>query len=767
MEKRVTKRILSFLTALVMAFSMRLTAFAANTPVDSKNGGQGSIEITLPSDKVAGSEYTYSVYKVFDATSAGEEGNTAIAYTVMESKKDTALPTGFVTDAAGNVYHGTKGDDGTITESTATELTADEIAAIKTYVGSDKPVVTAKATALADDTDTITISGLEYGYYYITTITGSLVTVNSTNPEAKVNDKNSAPTITKVISAVETGSKDKETDATNAIAQSGSVVTYTSTVTVGKGAVGYVFKDKMDDTLKLITAVGDGATEEEKTRAKNYPISVKLQKKGETTQTDVPATSGEATNWTLDTTAVADKDENTHDGYTFKITFDDAYTATLSEGDQLIITYSAVVASVDLREKAPAHNRATISYGNESQYTSTEQSTSVYNAEISAKKTDGSGNALPGAGFVLKNSEGKYYKLTSTTTTPVDPQPSEESTPADILLVFDQTNSLSTAMGSGTRLSALKNAATTFVNGLTTNDKSKIALMTFVEYYDQQTGRAPVTTKMRWSSLTDSTKNSLVSTINGLSVKSSTYGYATSYVYPLQQAASMLDSGSNSRKYVIFFSDGDADADQMEDQDNYTYTITGINTAAGALKAKATVFAIASGGFNSMTKINAVASSGTAYTADSAEALVTAFNSALGTIKSQTGGSGSSTTTDTDSYVVTWVDSISDADVHTSDADGNVAAFKGLADGTYSLVESVVPAGYNAIGDTSVTINAASAEGALADKTNLVKNVDIVNQAGSVLPSTGGMGTTLFYLLGAVLVIGAGVVLVTRRRLSR
>lgn len=290
--------------------------------------------------------------------------------------------------------------------------------------------------------------------------------------------------------------------------------------------------------------------------------------------------------------------------------------------------------------------------------------------------------------------------------------------------------------------------------------------MTFVEYYDQQTGRAPVTTKMGWSSLTDSTKNSLVSTINGLSVKSSTYGYATSYVYPLQQAASMLDSGSNSKKYVIFFSDGDADADQMADQDNYTYTITGINTAAGALKAKATVFAIASGGFNSMTKINAVASSGTAYTADSADALVTAFNSALGTIKSETSGGSSSSETTEGSYVVTWVDSISDADVHTSDASGNVAAFKGLADGTYSLVESVVPAGYNAIGDTSVTINDASKTDALKDG-NLKQSVTIKNQAGSVLPSTGGMGTTLFYLLGAVLVIGAGVVLVTRRRLSR
>ena len=40
------------------------------------------------------------------------------------------------------------------------------------------------------------------------------------------------------------------------------------------------------------------------------------------------------------------------------------------------------------------------------------------------------------------------------------------------------------------------------------------------------------------------------------------------------------------------------------------------------------------------------------------------------------------------------------------------------------------------------------------------------NVKGTELPSTGGMGTTLFYIIGAVLVLGAGVVLVTRRRMN-
>ena len=42
----------------------------------------------------------------------------------------------------------------------------------------------------------------------------------------------------------------------------------------------------------------------------------------------------------------------------------------------------------------------------------------------------------------------------------------------------------------------------------------------------------------------------------------------------------------------------------------------------------------------------------------------------------------------------------------------------------------------------------------------------IVNTKGVELPSTGGMGTTLFYIIGAILVLGAGILLVTRRRMS-
>lgn len=52
------------------------------------------------------------------------------------------------------------------------------------------------------------------------------------------------------------------------------------------------------------------------------------------------------------------------------------------------------------------------------------------------------------------------------------------------------------------------------------------------------------------------------------------------------------------------------------------------------------------------------------------------------------------------------------------------------------------------------------------DKTTTVpvSQVDVENKSGSLLPSTGGMGTTMIYLVGAVLVLGSGIVLASKRR---
>ena len=121
---------------------------------------------------------------------------------------------------------------------------------------------------------------------------------------------------------------------------------------------------------------------------------------------------------------------------------------------------------------------------------------------------------------------------------------------------------------------------------------------------------------------------------------------------------------------------------------------------------------------------------------------------------------------DTDKKV-DWVADKSQADVKATDVNGE-ASFDGLADGTYYLVETKAPAGYNQLDKpVKVEVHVGENAGAVTSDTQLTVTTTVKNQAGTLLPSTGGMGTTIFYVLGAVLVVGAGVLLVTKKRMSQ
>lgn len=133
----------------------------------------------------------------------------------------------------------------------------------------------------------------------------------------------------------------------------------------------------------------------------------------------------------------------------------------------------------------------------------------------------------------------------------------------------------------------------------------------------------------------------------------------------------------------------------------------------------------------------------------------------------------------------------------------NIFTFDGLNEGWYKLVESVTPAGYNTMSDIYFTITAAHGED--SDGTAYIKTLtltqtdeggdttgitnshtfnvettivnsttyytgeittNIINYSGSSLPTTGGIGTTIFYMVGGILVVGAAVLLITRSRMK-
>ncbi|MCQ9216297.1 SpaH/EbpB family LPXTG-anchored major pilin [Streptococcus gallolyticus] len=163
------KKILTpFLTLLALVFVCG--AVSAQT-VDSGAGGSATITINNASQG-----QTYTVYKLFDAT---VDGNGAISYKLPSGK--TSLGDGstwFEVDAKGNV-----------TAKENADVSSD---AFKTWAAS---FGTQAATAVAAD-NTVTFTNLAYGYYYVQSSLGATITVDSTNPDATIKDKNTtAPNI--------------------------------------------------------------------------------------------------------------------------------------------------------------------------------------------------------------------------------------------------------------------------------------------------------------------------------------------------------------------------------------------------------------------------------------------------------------------------------------------------------------------------------------------------------------------------------------------
>lgn len=143
---------------------------------------------------------------------------------------------------------------------------------------------------------------------------------------------------------------------------------------------------------------------------------------------------------------------------------------------------------------------------------------------------------------------------------------------------------------------------------------------------------------------------------------------------------------------------------------------------------------------------------------------------------------------DENGKVTGWAETEENGSVLTSDENGLFKVI-GLDAGTYGLKETKAPTGYNLLANEisleviATTINnqawAGSADAALTalqikigektengDMETGIVNATVENNAGATLPSTGGIGTTIFYVLGSVLVIAAAILLITRKRMS-
>ena len=113
-----------------------------------------------------------------------------------------------------------------------------------------------------------------------------------------------------------------------------------------------------------------------------------------------------------------------------------------------------------------------------------------------------------------------------------------------------------------------------------------------------------------------------------------------------------------------------------------------------------------------------------------------------------------------------------------SGEDGKIK-LEGLKPGTYTITETKAPTGYNLDNtphtikldwdetEKKIKLNTTDSDStATFDGTTATAKITIDNKGGATLPSTGGIGTTIFYIIGAILVLGGGILLISRRRMN-
>lgn len=375
---KLIKKIAAMLFAFAMVFSMGSNVKAAGT-------GKITISPANPNEE-------YKIYKILKLESY-DETRKLYSYTKTGDQWDH-----FIDSAVIDGYL-TINTDGYVTFSTTKNSPEDvrEFARkALAYATTNNITATSTKTTGAND-DSATINGLDLGYYLVGSTVGALCSLDTTNPEVTVRDKNEAPTVEKKIA------KDGHTEnlVPNNSANIGEQVVYQTTINVKPGAKNYVLHDTMDSHLDF-----DGIIQAHLSDGTNLTIGDYVVQKG-------PA-----------------------DKCTFDISFTDVfynnYRSKIDDGTitKIIFQYSATVKD-DAVVKQEMKNTTHLTYGDNN--TTTEDSETITKTfGIPVFKYTGNNEALAGAKFILstdpdceestaikftRNSEDKYrYDKTGTAT---------------------------------------------------------------------------------------------------------------------------------------------------------------------------------------------------------------------------------------------------------------------------------------------------------------------------------------------------------------
>ena len=365
---KLIKKIAAMLFAFAMVFSMGSNVKAAGT-------GKITISPANPNEE-------YKIYKILKLESY-DETKKLYSYTKTGDQWDD-----FIDSAVTDGYL-TINTDGYVTFSTTKNSPEDvrEFARkALAYATTNNITATSTKTTEAND-DSATIDGLDLGYYLVGSSMGALCSLDTTNPEVTVRDKNEAPTVEKKIA------KDGYTDnlVPNNSANIGEQVVYQTTINVKPGAKNYVLHDTMDSHLDY-----DGI------------LQVHLSDGTNLTNGDFVEQKGPADKCTFD--------------ISFTDVFYNKYRSKIDDGTitKIIFQYSATVKD-DAVVKDEMKNTTHLTYGDNN--TTTEDSETITKTfGIPVFKYTKNDQALAGAEFMLSTDpnctdESKTLKFTLNTDT--------------------------------------------------------------------------------------------------------------------------------------------------------------------------------------------------------------------------------------------------------------------------------------------------------------------------------------------------------------
>lgn len=341
--KKTFKKLFAALLAAALVLAMAVPAFAV-----TNTGTNGSITI----DNAVSGE-TYTIYRMFTLDSYDAASKT-YSYTV-ESAWENFFKTG-----VGKDYITLTNGHPTWTEG------ADAAAFAKAALAWAKTNNIGHTDQTSATSTNVTFSNLKLGYYLVDSSLGALCSLNTTNPNAKIEEKNGQPTIDKKV-------KNGDTWDTTNDAKIGDTVEFKVEVKVEAGAKNYVVTDTMDAGLSFSSG------------------SIQVD--------------GVALNDTIATLTLKQKEGDP----TFTLTFADSYVAD-KIGETIVVTYAATLNANAV--VAGNKNSATLHYSN--QHTVNKETT-TYTHEFDLVKVDGTANE-DGTHTLLNGAKFKLYETKTSDT---------------------------------------------------------------------------------------------------------------------------------------------------------------------------------------------------------------------------------------------------------------------------------------------------------------------------------------------------------------